>query len=300
MSEQTPRALPKLLTEFLGPAFLVRLTLAYIAIAALLMVGAPVLGAVIARIARDLILLTSAVPYLDTLTWSGKVFRATTHLLGGHLSIDPQGFWFMVGFPAGFAVALPGLLSIRGLARLLTAIAVSVAVAGLLLAITMDGLMTEKLEFFYVRVNPTWRVMLVRSAMGRFWDFAALMYPFAACLALAWSSFGRSPETGGPSLLHWTTGAGLLALVLLAVGADRQAEELHVENELQLRPLLADLNPFFGRYLMLRASKAESAGNLHMAAKDCRAATEYPRFEADARACLRRIRAKLDAREARR
>jgi hypothetical protein len=298
MSQPAPRALPELLTGFLRPAFLIRLVVAYIAVAALLMVCAPILGAVVARGARNLILLTSAVPYLDTLTWTENHFRATTHLLGGHLSIDPQSLWFVVVFPTGFAAALPGLLSVRGLARLLATIGISAAVASFLLAITMDGLISAKLHSVYVQVNPGWRDMLVRSAMGRFWDFAALMYPFLACLALAWSAVGRTLDPGGDSLLHWSNIAGVLALVLLLFAADRHAEELRVDNEVRLRPLLADLNPYYGRHLMMRAAKLERSGNLHVAAEACRAAKAYPRFEPEARACLGRIRAKLDKLEA--
>jgi len=298
MSESASRPVPELLTDFLRPVFLLRLTLAFLAAAALLMVGDAALGAVIARGARDLILLTSAAPYLDTLTWSGEKFRATTHLLGGHLSIDPQGYWFLVAFPAGFAAALPGLLSLRGLARLLAAIGISVAVASLLLAITADGLITMKLHEVHVRVNPGWRDMLVRSAMGRFWDFAALMYPFAACLGLAWTEFGRDASADRGRGLHWSTGAALLALALLLIAADRYAEARRVDSELALRPHLADLNPFFGRHLLLRARKLEATGHLNMAGEACRAAAKYPRFKQEARQCQRRIRAKLRAQEA--
>ncbi|MGI9591539.1 MAG: hypothetical protein ACR2P8_09230, partial [Myxococcota bacterium] len=247
MSEPASRSVPELLAEFLRPIFLVRLALAYIGVAALLMVSEPVLGAVIARAARNAILLGSVAPYLDTLTWSGEKFRATTHLMGGHLSIDPQGYWFLIAFPAGFAAALPGLLSLRGLGRLLIAVAVSLVVASLLLAITFDGLMAEKFEEVHVRVNPHWRDMLVRSAMRRFWDFAALIYPFAACLALAWTEFGRGPEDA--SALHWSTALGLLSIALILLAVDRLATARHVDSELALRPHLIELNPYLGRYL---------------------------------------------------
>ncbi len=295
MSERASRSVQELLTDFLRPVFLLRLSLAYVAAAALLMVGTPVLGALIARGARDLILLTSAVPYLDTLTWSGESFRATTHLLGGHLSIEPQGYWFVVAFPVGFAAALPGLWSPRGLARLLAATGISVAVAALLLAITIDGLIAETLHTVHVRVNPSWRDTLVRSAMGRFWDFAALMYPFAACLALAWTGVDRNPRSGPGSLLHWSTGVGVLTLALLLVAADRHAEARRVDSELALRPLLAELNPYFGRHLLLRAEKLEAGGHLQMAGEACRAARKYPRFRKKARQCVRRVAAKLRA-----
>lgn len=297
MSERASRPVPELLADFLRPAFLVRLTLAYVGAAAVLMVAMPVLGAVLARGARDVILLTSATPYLDTLTWSEGHFRATTHLMGGHLSIDAQGYWFMIAFPAGFAAALPGLLSARGLLRLLTAIAVSVAVAVVLLAIIADGLIARDLHAVYVRVNPTWRDMMVRSAMGRFWDFAALMYPFAACLALAWTGFAREPAQVGGARGHWTIWAGVVATALLLFAADRFASERRVDSELELRPYLKELNPYFGRHLLLRAAKLEATGHLHMAAEACRAAKEYPRFHDEALRCTRRIRAKLHAAE---
>lgn len=295
MSERAPRPLPELLTGFLRPAFLLRLLLAYVAVSALLMVAAPVLGAVIARGARDLILLTSAVPYLDTLVWSGEHFRATTHLMGGHLSIEPQGYWFLVAFPAGFAAALPGLLSARGLFRLLAATGISIAVASLLLAITADGLIVETLKSVHIRVNPPWRDMLVRSAMGRFWDFAALMYPFAACLLLAWTALGREPAPGPGSLLHWSTGAAVLALALLLAAADRQADARRVDDELALRPMMAHLNPFFGRHLLLRARTFEAGGRLKEARDACREAAEYPSFRKEAQRCRRRITEKLQA-----
>ena len=291
--------MPELLAEFLRPIFLVRLALAYIGAAALLMVGEPVLGAVIARGARDAILLGSAAPYLDTLAWSGEKFRATTHLLGGHLSVDPQGYWFLIAFPAGFAAALPGLLSLRGVARLLLAIAVSVAVASLLLAITIDGLMAEKFEEVYVRVNPHWRDMLVRSVMQRFWDFAALMYPFAACLALAWTEFGRGPEAAAGSAFHWSTLLGLVGLALILLAVDQLATARRVDSELALRPHLLELNPYFGRHLLLRARTLEASGHLEMASETCRAAENHPRFKQEAVACQQRIAAKLEAQKAR-
>jgi hypothetical protein len=293
MSERAPSPVPELLTRFLRPVFLLRLTVAYVAAGALLMVSESALGSLIARGAQDLILLTSAVPYLDTLTWSGEWFRATTHLLGGHLSIEPQGYWFLIAFPAGFAAALPGLVSAKGAFRLLAAIGVSVAVASLLLAITADGLIAQKLHSVHIRVNPDWRDMLVRSAMGRFWDFAALMYPFAACLALAWSAVDHGEGSG--RLLHWSTAAGLVALALLLMAADRYAEERRVGSEAELRPLLADLNPYFGRHLLLRAATLEASGHLVEAREACRDALKYPRFRRNARKCQRRITAKLRA-----
>jgi len=293
MSERAPSPVPELLTSFLRPIFLLRLTVAYVAAGALLMVTESALGSLIARGAQDLILLSSAAPYLDSLTWSGEWFRATTHLLGGHLSIEPQGYWFLIAFPTGFAAALPGLVSTKGLLRLLAAIGVSVAVASLLLAITADGLIAQKLHSVHLRVNPSWRDMLVRSAMGRFWDFSALMYPFAACLALAWSSLAVAEGSGRP--IHWSTAAGLLALALLVMAADRYAEARRVDSEAELRPLLADLNPYLGRHLLLRAETLEASGHLVEAREACRDALEYPRFRRKARKCQRRITALLRA-----
>jgi len=297
MSEPASRPVPELLADFLRPAFLLRLALAYAATAGLMMVAESWVGAAVARGARNLILLTSATPYLDTLTWSGDRFRATTHLLGGHLSIEPAGYWFLIAFPAGFAAALPGLLSPRGVVRLLLAAGVSLGVASLLLAITADGLISERLEDFHVRVNPGWRDMLVRSAMGRFWDFAALMYPFAACLALAWSEFGRGAEAAAGPGFHWSTAAGLLAVALLLLAGDQLASSRRVDSELALRAHLKELNPYFGRHLLLRARHLEASGHLHMAAEACRSAASHPRFRKEARACTRRVAKKLGMQE---
>ena len=272
MSTPAPRP-SDLLADFLRPAFLVRLTLAYVAVAALLMLAEPLLGAVMARGARDLILLTSALPYLDSITWSGENFRVTTHLLGGHLSLDRRGYWFMVAFPVGFAIAVPGLLSLRGVVRLLAVTGISIAFAMSLLAIAADGLLSESLWDVRLRVNPPWRDMLVRTAMRRFWDFAALMYQFAACLAVAWASMGKEPSSGSSNLLHWTTLAALLAGGIFLLAADRAAENRRVASERELRPALEVLNPkLFGHHLLMRAKRLEQQGHLAAAAEACTAA----------------------------
>ena len=167
MSAPPSRPVSEHLTDFLRPAFFARLALAYLAVGALILAFEPLLGSVIGRGARDLILLSSATPYLDDITWGGEAFRITTHLLNGHLSIDAQPFWFMVGFPLGFAAALPGLASRAGAARLGIALGVSLAASALMLALAADGTLLENFGRIKLRVNPPWRDMLVRRTLPR-------------------------------------------------------------------------------------------------------------------------------------
>lgn len=297
MSATPSRSVSDQLAGFLRPAFFARLAVAYLAVGALILVCEPLLGAIVARGARDLVLLTSAMAYLDELAWGGEAFRVTTHLMSGHLSIDARAYWFMVGFPVGFAAALPGLASRAGVRRVLLALGVSLAAAAVMLALTADGQLLERFAGVQLHVNPPWRDMLVQKTVRRFWDLAALMYPFGACLALAWSALDEATPPRRERAFTRRSAALVVAAGLVLLAADRAADLRHVASRAELIPALQAANPQLGRIFLAQGRRLEQRGRLEDALRAYRLAEAYPGYQQRARAGRARVEARLRRQE---
>lgn len=279
---QTPvRVLPLML----------RLAAACVVIGGLVALARPLLGPLLARVARNVVTLTSGVPHLAELAYGAGSFRLVTRLADGELFLDAGPYWFVVAFPMAFAAALPGVGTRDWWGRLGLTTAVSFGVAALLLAVTVDGQLVRELWSAGLRVNPRWRDQAVRATMRRFWEVALLAYPFAACAWLAWVGWVR-PARGGSTRGGSRWAAPLLVVVTAAAGAcDLVAERrLDLDPE-ELYARLRAYNPDLGLFLLRRGAELEAAGRHGPARRHYEMAARYPAQATEARRGLERVEA---------
>jgi len=278
----------------LGFAFLARLAASYLVVGGLLYATQPLLGRSLARAARDLILISSWVPHLGDVCFDAGVFQLETLLASGALTLDARPYWFVIAFPVGFAAALPGLRTSAYWRRLLGVLAISLAVDTLLVAVTVDANLVGHLRDTGVLVNPRWRDALVGSMMRRFWELAAIIYPFAACVWLAWGRVIRLPGMRPPAARKppstRTTAAAVVVIALALLGIDRLADWRHEHAPEQLFPALQALNPDLGRYLLRRGRKLERARRYDAALRNYQLAARDPLYRPAALRGIARIR----------
>lgn len=263
---------------------------------------APLLGASLARGARNWVLATSWIPYLIELSWTESGYLAHDLLLPIGRVIATPTLLFAFLFPVGLAIALPAQSRGDWILRLTTTLVVSYAVCSMLLAIVIEQELIEGLAEFGVTIHEPPRPALIRAASRYVWDFSEVVYPVVMSVWIGRSALLRQPAEQGEGGRFGTTTGWKGALVALAVilvglgGLELRARRAHAatlsdSHSTSIRKLAA-LNPEFGTSLMRIGEMYMEFQQYGLAYQMFERALGYPGSEILARDGMRRARGK--------
>jgi len=141
------------------------------------------LGGLVARGARDLLLLSAPHAYLSAIEWAEGLFRVRSPFLPGSITVDFPGLWFLLGIPVAFALSLPGIpgrVWRAGMTLMASLIACWIAVA-----IAVEEALGTTLEQLGLMVLPPWRAQGLRAACRSICAVLPVAYPLIACFWIA-------------------------------------------------------------------------------------------------------------------
>jgi hypothetical protein len=279
----------------LGPrgtlSLLLRFALAYVAIGLLLYASPPVLMRLIARGARDLLILSSQVPPIWDVAWVGDwQIQLATPLLGRGFGGAERWWPFTLLFPLGFAAAVPGVAWGERLHRALVICVGGLAVSCIVLACNGAHALGEALRSLGLLLYPEWRADLHFRIAFWTWSIAAIAYPLAASLyalapaipGLGSSQTPQSPRsrrkadrkrraTARRRLVGWVALA--IALVGLDLYASRRLARLDLDGVVAA---LESFNPDLGAYFVVAGERELGAGRVELARRYFQIGLRYP------------------------
>ena len=141
------------------------------------------LGGIVARGARDLLLLSAPHAYLSAIEWAEGLFWVRSPFLKGSLTVDIPGLWLFLGVPVAFTLSLPsapGRVWRAGMTLLASLIACWIVVA-----IAVEEALGTTLEQLGLMVLPPWRAQGLRAACRLICDVLPVAYPLIACSWIA-------------------------------------------------------------------------------------------------------------------
>jgi hypothetical protein len=262
-----------------------RFAVAYLALLAALWAARPLLLPLVGRIARDLLVLASAVPPIWDIRWQqGWAFSVITPL-----SPDPHpgaAPWtgFALVFPLAFALSAPGLGGRARLARVLNITVGGLLLFGLLVACNAAHTLEQTLQHQGLLLFPYWRAWVHFQVSFWSWSLAAIIYPVGASLyALGPLLPGIAPRTapapaapsaGTPT---WRAALGWAALVAALALADRvAAARLRALDLGSVATAVEPWNRDPGRYYVELAERLLAAGDRAAARRFLEVAVRYP------------------------
>jgi hypothetical protein len=142
-----------------------------------------VVGGLVARGARDLLLLSAPHAYLSAIEWAEGSFWVRSPFLPVPLAVGIPGFWLFLGIPVGFALSLPGVpdrVWRAGMVLIVSFIACWIAVA-----IAVEEALGTTLEQLGLMVLPPWRAQGLRAACRSICVALPVAYPLIACSWIA-------------------------------------------------------------------------------------------------------------------
>ena len=140
-------------------------------------------GELVARGARDLLLLSAPHAYLSAIEWAEGIFWVRSPFLPGSLAVNVPGLWFLLGIPVAFALSLPGAQGRvwrAGMALMASLIACWIAVA-----IAVEELLRTTLEQLGLMVLPPWRAQGLRAVCRSTSAALPIAYLLIACSLIA-------------------------------------------------------------------------------------------------------------------
>jgi hypothetical protein len=267
----------------------------------------------IARGARDLLILSSAVPPIWDVAWVGDwQIQLSTPLLGRGFGGAEHWWPFTLLFPLGFAAAAPGVAWGERLRRGLVISVGGLAVSSFVMACNAAHALGEALRSLGLLLYPDWRADLHFRVAFWTWSIAAIGYPLAAslyALAPAIPGLGSSPEppparsrrkktrkrprATGRRLVPWLALA--IALLALDLFASRRLARLELDD------VVAALEPFnrdVGAYFVLAGERELDAGRVEVARRYFQIGLSYPQHGQRALQGLERARGATSERRA--
>ncbi len=264
--------------------FLVRLVVAYAVVAGTIQFLGPIIEVWIARGARNLLGLVSSPYYLMTIEFIEGGYAYTTWIGPLRGAFKTPNLLFTFGFPIGYAMALPGLFTLRYWLRLLVVVLLSYFVCAICVAIICDTRITSAFKQLGIVLQPEWRHALVRFAQYYMWMFTVRLYPLLTVVILAFVSgqlqrhSAQTPRRIQRVLQR--TAIGVLCLLLaVCVGfdpvMDARIDSIAKESSARHLDGLEELNSDIGPGLVKLAEFLTKHGNDRAAINNYRLALEY-------------------------
>jgi hypothetical protein len=277
------------------PALVLRLLVCAAAVALVLAIVEPLLYAALGRIARDLVVFSTAVPRIEDVVWAGDQFAVSSPLYRGVMGVTAPWFAMAVGVPLAFAASLPGAWSAAGARRCAAIALAALAIGGIALANNVLAGLVPTLARRGLAVLPPWRAAFHVRAQDGLWEFAMVLLPAALCLAAALPLLPWQPrDAAPPAKLPGRARRAALALALwlaLAAVVDRAASARLARADADA--LLAELEPYnpeLGAFLLRVGEEELAAGHRDAALASFRLALRHPAYAREANAALERLR----------
>lgn len=253
----------------------------------------PVLG----RLARDFSILSTEVPRVSGVVWSGGDFHISSPLFGGYIGLTAPWFAVALAVPLAFALTLPRTQQ-RARWRVLAWVLLGgFAFGGAMLANNSTAALAEVLQRQGLAIFSPERMAAHRALRSSTWNLCTLFAPAAACLwigapLLPWRTLGAAPARSprvGPSI---RLAAAALAFLALFAWSERTADaRLERLDREMLRTELDPWNPEIGGYFLRAGEQELAAGRLGLARENFLLALRYPEYAERASAGLKRVSA---------
>lgn len=282
-----------------------RLIVAYALVALLLYFCWPTIAGLVSHLARSLILVLNPIPYMGDLGWTESGYRYSDRILMGEAFAPLTLLLFVFGFPLGFALALPGLRTMKYWWRVFWASVTSIGVCSVVLAIFVDLRITRNLGTINIKIHDPWydRWWPLVVENDAVWDLTMDLYPLAACLLLARAAFvprGSNSKPfrplarlGGRRRFFRGNIAALVGLLLLFSAAELRVQQLGEPPREEILEALAERNPELGQSFMLFANLLAKRGRYRAAMYWYDEASTYKGYGWRGQARIREIRRQL-------
>jgi hypothetical protein len=276
------------------------LIVAYGLVSILLYYFWPQIAFIIAHGAQRVVLVLNPIPYVGEFSWTEGGYQLGDRIMRWRLYLRITFLPFTLGFPVGFALAMPGLRTSRYWRILGWTIVASVAMCIVQLAVAADERLALASLKFGIEIHAGWHDELLRIAANSLeWDFLMLLYPFVACLLLIralltptgpGASARKSPRPAQRSWLRNGEFAALASLLLLISIIEVRAQQLHNLPREHLLEELAERNADLGKSLIRLGDSLSAEGKHRAALHWYRIASEYDGNANAAQKRMRRLR----------
>jgi hypothetical protein len=236
-------------------------------------------GELVARGARDLLLLSAPHAYLSAIERAEGLFWVRSPFLPALYAFDIPGLWYLLGIPVAFALSLPGAQGRvwrAGMALMASLIACWIAVA-----IAVEEVLGTTLEQLGLMVLPPWRAQGLRAVCRLICDALPAVYPLIACSWIAsrnlTSRDDLQPRERALRRRRVRRIFALAALALAWVTLDLWAGRIIPASPPSLRDYRAfeAWSPDLGSYLLRRGEIEHEAERYAWAAHSFRLALEH-------------------------
>lgn len=257
-----------------------RFLLACVALGAALHMARPVLYPGVARVARDVAVLTTPRGLVSSVSWleESERFRLLSQSLRTAIHVKSVSLLLILVLPAAFTFSLPAPR------RLLATFAVLVGcflIGSAIVGQDLVAFLSHEMAGQGVALFSPWLSLLHEGWINLGWDFAMIGVPATVCIFALWPLLGDEPESEAAAAGRWSWRAASLAAVAalgILLGLDLVASARVPDGAVQREYLLAlgGRDPDLPDYFLRRGDESLEEGRIRAAAAYFNRASLFP------------------------